>query len=388
MRTVAGSGSREVFVGGAELKAEELRRQTVLLQLMRVATSSLDMGEAFEQVSKLVGELIPHDRMSISLRPDGEDYLENYVLDAAVENSQRVLDRGHRLPLADSTPGEAVLSGRSLIRRFPEEACNPSDHALTQAGYRSAMVVLLRAEGRVIGTLNFASLQPGTYTELEFGIAQEVADHLASPAEHAYLGTRLVRQAEELRLLNEVSTAVYEAASISELFDRAHERLRALTGMEAGAVFLLNEERQVLELVYEHNVPQAAVDALREHALPVGQFIPGMVAKECRLMLVGDADGDERELPALRDAGVKTHVCIPLATRDRALGVIGLIDRRPHTFSQGELALFTTVGEQLGLALERARLVERQGQLLERQRFLNELMKIAVSSLDLRTSLT
>jgi GAF domain-containing protein len=102
-------------------------------------------------------------------------------------------------------------------------------------------------------------------------------------------------------------------------------------------------------------------------------------------MVVDDPEGDERELPPLRDYGVQTHVCIPLAAGNRALGVIGLIDRRPHSFSQTELALFATVGEQLGLAVERARLVEQQAKLLERQRFLNELMQIAVSSLDVRT---
>lgn len=369
---------------GVQLTADEQKRQSVLLELMRVATSSLDVSEAFKHVSNLVGELVPHDRMSVSLRPDEEDYMEVYVLRADHEKGQRVFDRGQRLPLAASTAGRAFVTGRPAFKRLPEEASNPADLALADAGYRGLLAVLLRADGRLIGTLNFGSHQPDAYSEREAEVAQEVADHLASPIEHAYLGTRLMRQAEELRLVNEISTAVYQATSIYELFERAHERLRALTGMEAGAVLLLDEERQVLDLAYEQNMPRAAIDSLATKPLPVGQFIPGIVTERCQMMVVVDADRDERQLPSLRNWGVKTHVCIPLAVGGRALGVIGLVDRTLHSFSQSELALFATVGEQLGMAVERSRLMDRQAQLLERQRFLNELMRIAVSSLDVR----
>ncbi|HXK40338.1 MAG TPA: GAF domain-containing protein, partial [Candidatus Paceibacterota bacterium] len=333
---------------------------------------------------QLTAELIPHDRLSVCLRPDGEDYLEMYVLSAVREAEPRKLDQGARLPLRSSPPGEAYLSGRIIRKQFEDESASSIGLVLAEAGYRSGMVVPLHSGGRSVGTLNFAKVQAGEYTDEEAEIAQDVADHLASPIEHAYFRMRLLRQAQELTFLNELSTSVNEAANVHDLLEKAHERLRALSEMEGGAVLLMDEERQVLRPTYDRNMPKEAVDWLLANPVPAGKYIPGISIGNCRILVIDDADQNEDELLPLRAYGVKTHLCIPLVAGERALGLIGLIDRRPRSFSQSELKLFTTAGKQLGLALERASLIQGQAKLIEREQLLNQLMQIAASSLDVR----
>ena len=168
---------------------------------------------------------------------------------------------------------------------------------------------------------------------------------------------------------------------LSELLDLALERMMDLTGMEGGAVLLVDEETQSMPLAAARNLPERARDMISSEPLKVGEAIPGITAECCQLLVVGNSKDDERELPPFREMGVMTHVCIPLAVRARALGVLGRIDRRPYSFVVEELALFNAVGEQLGIAIERAQLFERREKLAQRLQTVNEVMRIAASSL-------
>ena len=168
---------------------------------------------------------------------------------------------------------------------------------------------------------------------------------------------------------------------LPELLDLALEQMIALTDMEAGAILLVEEGTRRMTFVAERNLPQETKDGAGP--IVVGEGIPGITAERCQLLIVDGAKDDERENPAFREQGVMTHVCIPLAVRGRALGVLGMTDRQPRSFSSSDLALFTAAGEQLGVAIERERLFERRARLAERLQALNELMRTAASGLDL-----
>ena len=206
--------------------------------------------------------------------------------------------------------------------------------------------------------------------------------------EHAWLNKQLVRQAEESACLTAISTAVSGALNVPELLDLALERLIALTGMEGGAALLIDDATQCLTLAAERNLPPAAKDWLEQHPIPVGEFIPGLTAQRCEMFVVKNAKDDERELPLLREMGVGTHICIPLAVGGQALGVFGMTDAERRSFSCSELNLFTASGELLGAGVERARLFESKAMLAGRLQTLNELMRIAVSTLDINEAFT
>ncbi|MCH8919750.1 MAG: GAF domain-containing sensor histidine kinase [Chloroflexi bacterium] len=182
----------------------------------------------------------------------------------------------------------------------------------------------------------------------------------SAPAEPA---NAHAQQVEPLSVLNAIATEASRTLDVSVILDLALERMVALTGMEGGAVLLVDEKTRRMTLAAVHNFPQAAKDLIERDPLPVGQAIPGIAAERCQLLIVDNAKDDERELPPFRKIGIMTHVCIPLAVRGHALGVLGLIDRQPHSFSGDELSLFNAVGEQLGIALERAQLFDRQAKL-------------------------
>ncbi len=71
----------------------------------------------------------------------------------------------------------------------------------------------------------------------------------------------------------------------------------------------------------------------------------------------------------LKREGVESFVSVPLRAEDDILGIIQLGSRTPRKFKKEELNLFETIGNQLGIAVQRARLYEetkRQARELEK----------------------
>ena len=155
-------------------------------ELVRIATSTLDMAEVFGRVGEQVKQLIDHDRVSIAMRPPHADYVELYAVAAKEE---RIFPQGTRAPLHETPMGEVILTGRPILRRnWPDDGVYPIEFEIARAeGYRSAMYVPLQSQGRVIGSLNIVSRQAAGYGEEELRTAQEIADHLAVVLEHAML---------------------------------------------------------------------------------------------------------------------------------------------------------------------------------------------------------
>ncbi len=190
------------------------------------------------------------------------------------------------------------------------------------------------------------------------------------------------KRADPLAVVNDIAAEAARTLDLPELLEVALKHMLALTGMEAGAALLVDEDGRLMRLAAQHNLPAAARSQIESEPMPVGQGIPGIAAERCQLMIVQNSGQDDREFPAFREAGIKTHVCIPLVVRGRSLGVLGLVSHESCTFEAGEQALFTALGEQLGIAIERTRLLSQQADLTERAQIINELMRVAVSSMN------
>jgi signal transduction histidine kinase len=179
--------------------AETGQRLKLLNELMHIATSTLYRGEAFSRIEAQMKQLIDYDRFSFALHSPGADYLEMH---AVSPESQRTFSEGPQ-PSLDTPMGEAILTGRPLIRRTPKDFTYSIEFEMHQAGgYASAMFVPLKSKGRVVGSLNLGSNQENNFSENELEIAQRIAEHMSVVVENAILYEESKQSEEALRRLN------------------------------------------------------------------------------------------------------------------------------------------------------------------------------------------
>src|SRR6058998_2123442 len=181
-----------------------------------------------------------------------------------------------------------------------------------------------------------------------------------------------------LQVLRAVTEAVSRSLDLHEVLQKALAALTHVTGHEIASLHLISPDGQSLLLRGERGLS----DELRRVnlELPMGDGLIGRVALSGRGRRVDDASRETDLLPAARTAvsadGIRGFVCVPIRARHRILGTLSLGRRTVEPFSDEEVALLDCTADQIGLALDNARLYsETRHQLDELRRSHTEVVK-------------
>ena len=170
-------------------------------------------------------------------------------------------------------------------------------------------------------------------------------------------------QSEDLAVLNRISEALNREAEVEGALNSALGLLVNLMGLETAWISLANRS----------SLDQAGIEGftLGAHCnLPPGLApdIPGVWNHSCTcqdLMQDGDLTEAYTEVSCSRLAsvvggrnGLTVHASTPLVSADRQLGILNIAAKDWDAFNPRSLSLLTIVGNQIGVALERAQLFD------------------------------
>jgi signal transduction histidine kinase len=165
----------------------------------------------------------------------------------------------------------------------------------------------------------------------------------------------LIRHLQVLRAVNE---AVSRSLDLNEVLQRSLAALTHVTGHEISSLHLMAADGNSLLLRGDRGLS----DGLRRVnvELPIGEGLIGRVALTGQARRVDDASATDDLLPAARAAvtvdGIRGFVCVPIRARHRILGTLSLGRQTDDRFTDEEVALLECVADQIGLALDNARL--------------------------------
>jgi signal transduction histidine kinase len=162
---------------------------------------------------------------------------------------------------------------------------------------------------------------------------------------------------EDLETLNAIITALTQSLKLDEILRQALEKvLEVIRHLEArGAVFLLDTHGKKLFLRAHQGLSDDLVP--EECVIDLGECICGRVAQTGEVLFVRNALDDPRHTRCLVSEP-HSHICVPLMFRDRMLGVLDLYLLGSHPPDPVDLKLLASVGRQVGIAVENARLYE------------------------------
>ena len=170
-------------------------------------------------------------------------------------------------------------------------------------------------------------------------------------------------ESREVDLLHEIGSRIAAADPLHEVLGRVVEFISAVVKSDSCFVYVLEETELVLRA--SMNPHSEVVDRLK---LQLGQGITGWVAAHKRPVTISHhASADPRfqsfnELPEDR---YEAFLSVPVLSRDKLVGVINLQHCQPHTYSQREIQLVSTIGFLVGAEIEMARLESENSELSE-----------------------
>jgi len=165
-------------------------------------------------------------------------------------------------------------------------------------------------------------------------------------------------------VLHDIGSRIAASDPLQRVLSRVVEFVSSLVKCDSCFVYVLEDDDLVLRA---SKTPHPdVVDRLK---LRVGQGITGWVAAHRTPVVVGSHAFDDprfktfNELPEDR---YEAFLSVPVLSRGKLVGVINLQHRQPHSHTQREMQLISTIGFLVGAEIETARLEIENSQLSER----------------------
>jgi two-component system, NarL family, sensor kinase len=174
---------------------------------------------------------------------------------------------------------------------------------------------------------------------------------------------RPLSKTRALRVLKEVAETLNSATTEQHATSVALRRMADLLGVETGWVWLRDPESDRFYNAAVQNLPPYLQEPVRmtgRSCWCLELFRSGKLTTrnidvvECSRLAPATAAGE-----AASTGGLRCHASVPLYAGDRALGVMNLAMRGWRRLTRQELDLLTTIADQVGVAIERARLGEQ-----------------------------
>lgn len=182
---------------------------------------------------------------------------------------------------------------------------------------------------------------------------------------YANLEQRVTARTQALGALNTISNVVSQSLDVDEILSSALDKISEITGMDGGEAFSVEDPGNdpscgpVCLILKAHQGFSDAVVKATEH-LSLEGTLAGQTIGEMHPIVRGLNDYPEGPLKVtLGEAGMRQMVSIPLMAKGELLGLIGLGALTPRTFDAEDLALLANIGQQVGGAMENARLYEK-----------------------------
>jgi two-component system, NtrC family, sensor kinase len=170
------------------------------------------------------------------------------------------------------------------------------------------------------------------------------------------------RRLERQRILEgllQIGHFVGSVMLLDDILDRIVKITGDLMNVPVCSIYLLDEAKE--QLVLRSNM--GLEPSLRGSAsFAIGQGIAGWVVEHGEVVSLEDANLDPRyqPLPSILAMGCKACLCVPLRIQEEIIGAMIARTRQLHRFEPQEILLFETIGKQVAIVIEKARMYEKQ----------------------------
>ena len=349
----------------------------VLRRLVAVVNSTLDVPAVLQAIVEQLKEIVPYDSVSLLLDEHGR-------FEVAV--ARGYADRVSHLLAAVF---DSLWSTRTILAtRAPLYVADTTVNARWQRvqdeePIRSWLGVPLlgRDRNRVLGILSIASNQPYAYREEDVQVVFAFANQAATAIENARLYQESQRRANHMAVLNSVSATVSQSLDLETTLSTALDKALEVVGTEAGAISLIDEETQELVIrVHRGWRQQDLADNMR---VKLGQGLSGQAVLTGEVVVTGRLDDEPRlAVPQVRAEGVQAMALAPMRARGHVVGVLGVMSYEPRSFAPQAVNVIRSIADQIGLAIDNARLFERVTRRSQHLALLDEVARDVLSTME------
>ena len=328
----------------AELSPEVL---ATLVEIGEEVNSSLDLDQVLKKAAELVRRLVPYEIFAV-LRLD--EAAQDLVFEFAIGYTREVVETW-RIPVGKGITGTAAQTGQPVL---VGDVRNDPRYLSAVESVRSEIAVPLVLKGRVIGVLDIQSRQAEAFTREQQQVLALVASRLAGAMENAQLYESARRQAETLRVLNDVGREASSILDVDELLRKAADLIKRVIDYQMASILVYDATKQRFTHAVDVRYGRSEQSKL-EIGPTVG--IVGAAVAQGEPVRVPDVSQDPRYICCNPEA--QSELAVPMIHKGQVVGVIDLESPVKNYFTEEHVQALSILAGSLAVAIENARLYQQ-----------------------------
>jgi len=170
--------------------------------------------------------------------------------------------------------------------------------------------------------------------------------------------SRAKNREDELKALSRVSAAISGLWDLEAILKVGLNSVLEIMQGVIGGVMLLDEQTKTLSYFVYQGLSAKYTEEMR---FKLGEGIAGKVAQTGRAILLEDIslEPSAARPDLIKMEGIKAFLSVPLRAKDKILGVLNVASTGVRHFTKDDMYLLASIGDQLGIAIEQAKLYKR-----------------------------
>jgi GAF domain-containing protein len=164
-----------------------------------------------------------------------------------------------------------------------------------------------------------------------------------------------------IKALTDIGRAITSDLFIGDILKLIVLVTAKVTGVDICSLWLVDENKEAGKQKIRLAATQAMdPDYVKDRSLDMGEGIVGYAALHNRLVMVNEVLSDARfkEKEMAKNLGLVSMLSVPLVIKDsEVIGVLNCFTRVPHTFTDTEINIITSVANQASIAIHNTRLM-------------------------------
>ncbi len=277
---------------------------------------------------------------------------------------------------------ESIVPGLSLADFLPEAAPVLAPFLHQALAGETAVEEALRLNARdtiFYWDAAFAPVSEGGQITGMLLIAADVTDRVLT---QQLLERHVADRTRKLSALYDVMTVASEPVGLKQILQQSLARVLTAVQAQAGMIQLLNTNHTHLHLAVQQGLPPDVITELDTISTEDGFF--GALLHHDTPLVLRDITANSQAGLALRNSSLCAYAGLQMYVKTGVVGILSVFRQRQRPFSKEDIALLDSVADQIGFAVENARLRKENEQLLvleERNRLARELHDAVTQSL-------